>query len=103
MARRLKDYKNISVNCVHPGNVPNTKLGQGSKLFAKYISTIPKSLILTPEEGARTTVWLACSKDVKNITGKYFYKNNQIESTPISYDLEVAQKLWNLSAKLTGL
>ncbi|MDD5193854.1 MAG: SDR family oxidoreductase [Candidatus Nanoarchaeia archaeon] len=103
LARRLKNHKNISVNCVHPGIVPNTKLGQGSKLFAKYISTIPKSLILTPEEGARTTVWLACSKDMQNITGKYFYQNNPIESSPVSYDLEVAQKLWDLSAKLTGL
>ncbi|MFH1500342.1 MAG: SDR family oxidoreductase [archaeon] len=103
LARRLKSCKNITVNCIHPGIVPNTKLGQGSKMFAKYIETIPKSSILTPEEGAETTVWLACSKDVKNITGKYFYKKSQIKSSPVSYDLEVAKKLWDLSVKLTGL
>ena len=103
LARRLNGYKNITVNCVHPGIVPDTKLGQGSKLFTKYIESIPKSLILTPEEGAITTLWLACSKDVKDITGKYFYKNNQITSNPDSYDLEIAENLWDLSVTLTGL
>jgi len=84
LARKLNNHKNITVNCVHPGIIPNTKLGKGSKMFARYIESIPKSLILTPEEGAETTIWLACSKDVENITGKYFYKNNQIKSNPVS-------------------
>ncbi|MFH1358888.1 MAG: SDR family oxidoreductase [archaeon] len=103
LARKLNNHKNITVNCVHPGIIPNTKLGKGSKMFARYIESIPKSLILTPEEGAETTIWLACSKDVENITGKYFYKNNQIKSNPVSYDLDVAKELWDLSVKLTGL
>jgi NAD(P)-dependent dehydrogenase (short-subunit alcohol dehydrogenase family) len=100
LARRLKDQNNITVNCVHPGNVPNTKLGQGSNLFAKYIAKIPKSLISTPEKGAETTIWLACSKDIKDITGKYFYKKEQIKSNAFSYDLNFAKKLWDLSEKL---
>lgn len=103
LARRLKEYKNISINCVHPGNIPNTKLGQGSKAFANYIKTIPKSLILTPEQGAETTIWLACSEEARCINGGYFYKKNQIRSNPISYDLEIGETLWDLSIKMTGV
>jgi len=103
LARILSDHKNITVNCVHPGIVPHTKLGQGSNLFANYIASIPPSLILTPEQGAQTTLWLACAKELENITGKYFYNNTQIESSPLSYDKEIAKKLWELSEKLVGL
>ena len=101
--RRLKDNpktKNITVNCVHPGNIPQTKLGQGSKLFANFIAKLPKDLILTPEQGVETTLWLSQSKDVSNISGKYFYKKQEIKSNPISYDLDVAKRLWDLSEKL---
>jgi NAD(P)-dependent dehydrogenase (short-subunit alcohol dehydrogenase family) len=103
LARKLKNHENITVNCVNPGNVPNTKLGQGSNLYANYIKTLPKSEILTPEEGTETTLWLATSNEPKNITGKYFYKKQQIRSSPISYDLELAKKLWDVSAELTNL
>ncbi|MAH07101.1 short-chain dehydrogenase [Candidatus Pacearchaeota archaeon] len=103
LARKLKNYKNITVNAINPGNVPNTKLGQGSNIYTNYIKTLPKSEILTPEEGTETTIWLATSNEQKNTTGKYFYKKQQIKSSPISYDLELAKKLWNISAGLTNL
>ena len=110
LARRLNNQNNnnnnqcnITVNCVHPGNIPNTKLGQGSKLFANFIKTLPKDQILTPEEGAKTTIWLATSKDAQEITGKYFYKKEQIKSNPISYNLNIAKRLWELSEGLCGL
>lgn len=35
--------------------------------------TFIKGFFKTPEEGAQTTLYLACSDDVKDITGKYFY------------------------------
>jgi NAD(P)-dependent dehydrogenase (short-subunit alcohol dehydrogenase family) len=103
LARRLECHDNITVNCVHPGIVPNTKLGQGSKLFANYIATIPKHMVITPEEGAETTIWLACSEEAININGKYFYNKEQIQSNPISYDLDTAKNLWDLSVELTNL
>jgi len=89
----------VKVNCVHPGNIPNTKLGQGSNIFKNYIDSVPKHLILTPEEGADTSIWLATSK--LETTGKYFHKREQIKSNPISYDIDQTKKLWEVSEKLT--
>jgi len=40
---------------------------------------------------------------VEGVTGKYFLDKKEIRSSKISYDAEVARRLWQVSAKLTGL
>lgn len=104
LARRLKDQniQKITVNCVHPGVVPNTKLGKGSKIFANFIASLPKDMLRTPEQGAETTLWLATSPEVEGITGKYFYDKKEIESSDYSYDPEVGKRLWEISEKMTS-
>jgi NAD(P)-dependent dehydrogenase (short-subunit alcohol dehydrogenase family) len=59
-AELLKD-KNIIVNACHPGDV-NSKLSNNLGYGGHE----------TPEQGADTPVWLALSKEVDGITGKYF-------------------------------
>jgi NAD(P)-dependent dehydrogenase (short-subunit alcohol dehydrogenase family) len=102
LARKLVGT-NIVVNCVHPGVVPNTKIGKGSKTFANFIASVPANLIRTPEEGAETIIWLASSKDIEGISGKYFYEKREIKSSAKSYDLDIAKRLWKLSEEMTGL
>jgi len=58
---------------------------------------------LSPAKGAQTSIYLASSPEVENITGKYFIKKNQVSSSPESYDEEKARRLWEVSEKLTGL
>ncbi|MEN9626348.1 MAG: Rhamnolipids biosynthesis 3-oxoacyl-[acyl-carrier-protein] reductase [archaeon] len=95
--------KNVTVNCVHPGNVPDTKLGKGSKLFANFIASLDSSLIVTPEKGAETILWLATSEEVEGITGKYFQDKKEIKSNNFSYNKEASKKLWDLSKKMSGM
>ena len=52
---------------------------------------------ISPEEGAKTSIYLASSHEVKNITGKYFYKSKPVKSSKASYDREAQKKLWKLS------
>jgi NAD(P)-dependent dehydrogenase (short-subunit alcohol dehydrogenase family) len=96
-----KKYPSIKVNCVHPGNIPNTKLGQGSNIYKKFIETLPADQILTPEQGADTTIWLATTEE--EFTGKYFHLRKQIQSNPISYKEEDQKKLWGISEELTNI
>jgi NAD(P)-dependent dehydrogenase (short-subunit alcohol dehydrogenase family) len=104
LSRLLREKgSKITVNCVHPGIVPDTKLGKGSKVFASFISSLPKDLLITPEQGAETTIWLAVSDEVKDLTGKYFYNKKEIQSSPISYDLEMQKRLWVISSGLVNL
>jgi hypothetical protein len=62
----------------------------------KSISPFLKS----PEQGAETVVYLASSPEVANVSGKYFIDKKCVKSSAISYDEDIAQKLWRLSGQM---
>ena len=111
LARRLAGTE-ITVNCLHPGVVSTKLLSDfshahhnptGGRLKSLRHRLRPKKADgITPEEGAKTSLYLATSTEVAGVSGKYFRECRQAKSAPISYDEEVAQKLWAISAELTS-
>jgi NAD(P)-dependent dehydrogenase (short-subunit alcohol dehydrogenase family) len=104
LSSRLKNSK-ITANAVDPGGVA-TNFSRNNGMFAwtkHYLSYILQRKLITPQKAAETIVYLASSQDVSNITGKYFFEKNEINSSPASYNKEAALKLWQLSLKLTGV
>ncbi len=57
----------------------------------------------TPVEGARGVIYLASSPEVEGHSGKYFRKTVEMKSDPITYDPQLAQRLWQVSEAMTGL
>ncbi len=55
----------------------------------------------TPEQGAQTSIHLASSSAVANVSGKYFVDCKPVTSSPASYDTNVAKRLWSVSEELT--
>ena len=103
LARRLEGT-GVTANCLHPGFVA-TNIGQGGlgligRTVAKFILAF---LGISPEEGAKTSIYLASSPDVEGVTGKYFVKSMPKESAPISYDESLQRQLWEKSAELVNL
>jgi NAD(P)-dependent dehydrogenase (short-subunit alcohol dehydrogenase family) len=103
LARRLKGT-GVTANCLHPGFVA-TNIGQGGlgpigRTVAKFILAL---LGISPEEGAKTSIYLASSPDVEDVTGKYFVKGIPMETASISYDESLQRQLWEESAKLVNL
>lgn len=101
LSRRLEET-GITVNCLHPGMV-RTNLSRHSKMVQNAIKKAPPGLVISAEEGARTTIYLATSSEVENVTGKYFDNLKIKKSTRRSYDLNLQRKLWEVSEKLTKL
>jgi NAD(P)-dependent dehydrogenase (short-subunit alcohol dehydrogenase family) len=104
LSTRLKNT-NITVNAVDPGGVA-TNFSRNNGFYAwmkHYLSYILQRKLITPQKAAETIVYLASSNDVCNTTGKYFFENKQINSSPASYNRDASLKLWKLSAKLTGM
>ena len=101
LARRLEG-SGVTVNVLHPGYVDtgiplnNGILGIIAKLYASLFAQ-------TPEEGARTSIYLASSPEVQGVSGKYFVNCTSVESSPEIYDKLAAEKLWQISQKLTGI
>lgn len=103
LARRLAGT-NVVVNCVHPGSV-RTAIGSRHtrKALAALYNMYTALRSVTPAVGAATTLYLATSPDVRGITGKFFVNCAPTTSGRLSYDRDLAVKLFQLSERLTGL
>ena len=55
------------------------------------------------QKAAETSIFLASSSNLENITGEYFVDNNIKKSSKQSYDMNVAKRLWELSIKYVDL
>lgn len=89
----------VTTNCLHPGAV-NTDIFRDKNLLFKFFIGI---FFKTAKEGAQTTIHLAVSKKVENISGKYFADCCEKKTARHAEDDEMADKLWKLSEKVVGL
>jgi NAD(P)-dependent dehydrogenase (short-subunit alcohol dehydrogenase family) len=101
LARRLA-HTDITANAVHPGFVA-TNFGHNNRGLVGLFVWLAQFTALSPEQGAETLIYLATSPDAARVTGMYFVKKQPVGSSPASYDAAAAQRLWQLSAELTGL
>jgi len=58
---------------------------------------------LTPEEGARTAIYLATSPDVTGVTGRYFYQQKEQRLKEHALDDAAAEQLWTWSEEQVSL
>ena len=102
LARRVKD-RGITVNCCHPGAVA-TNIGIDRETgFGKTVTGLLKPFFQTPEQGARTAIFLASDASVADVTGEYFYKCKIAKSSKRSKDPELAARLFEFSKELVGI
>jgi NAD(P)-dependent dehydrogenase (short-subunit alcohol dehydrogenase family) len=98
LARKLEGTK-VTANALHPGFVA-TDFGKNNGKLMKIVFGLLSPIQRAPEEGAETSIYLASSPGVENMTGKYFVDNKAVESDPASYDRAAAEKLWQASLEL---
>src|SRR6266849_3169321 len=102
LARRLQGT-GVTANCLHPGfvatHIGQRDVGPAVRLLVKLIGSFGTS----PEEGAKTSIYLASSAEVEGVTGQYFVKSIPKRSAAISYDESLQRQLWEQSAKLVNL
>ena len=101
LAHRLGNKK-ITVNAVHPGRVGTDIFKANLPILGLIAKWIMSRISLTPEAGADNTIFLAASAEVEGVTGKYFVKRDTVPSSPLSYDKDLAKRLWEVSEKLTA-
>lgn len=103
LAERLKG-SGVTVNALHPGRV-NTDIGfKNSGLLYKIgWSFVKMFLSVSVEKGAETSIYLAHSEEVKDVSGKYFAESKHKWHSRYSQTLGLKEKLWEASAKLTNL
>lgn len=98
LSRRLEGT-GVVVNAVHPGAVASN-WGRHSAGWLSLVLKFAGPFEINNDEGADTPVYLASSAAVQDVTGKYFYKRHQTDSSRESNDKSVAERLWQVSAEL---
>ncbi|HEX9034599.1 MAG TPA: SDR family oxidoreductase [Streptosporangiaceae bacterium] len=101
LARRLAGT-GVTANCLHPGTVA-TNFGQTGSRWLRLSLVVGRHLLRAPESGAKTVVYLAASPDVATSTGGYYVGRSRRNPSRAANDDELAARLWDLSATLTGL
>ncbi len=82
----------ITVNCLHPGVIRSKLLFAGFGIGGS-----------DPEEGAKTSVYLATDHELRRVTGKYYSIMNETSSSAYSQDRDARDAMWKLCEEATGI
>jgi len=102
LARRLEGT-GVTATVLHPGVVRTSFGHEDSGRFMRLMLPLGARFLKSPEQGAATSVYLASSPEVEGGTGTYFANSRPKQSARRSYDRELARRLWEVSAALTGV
>jgi NAD(P)-dependent dehydrogenase (short-subunit alcohol dehydrogenase family) len=95
LARRLATT-GITVNCLHPGIVATNLLPRWLRIVKPLISR----QTFDSERGARTTLYLAGSTEVANVSGRYFDENQVAQpAAAAANDVTLQEELWEASER----
>ncbi|XP_077300311.1 retinol dehydrogenase 14-like isoform X1 [Arctopsyche grandis] len=102
LAKRLEG-SNVTANCLHPGMVDT-----GIWRNVPFPLNLPMKLIIkgffkTPEQGCQTTVHVAVSEELENVSGKYFMDCKEKDVHSGASDMAKAKKLWEISEEMVKL
>lgn len=102
LARRLRGT-GVTANAVDPGPVASRIASNNPGLLAAGVSLAIRALFPSPQRAARTAVYLASSPELEGVSGCYF-KWHRLQPPRVGSDEQaIASRLWNESARLTGI
>ena len=101
LARRLSG-SGVTANALHPGFVA-TRFGNDSGGIVRAVLKVAKPIgAISPEEGAKTIIYLASSPAVTGVSGQYFYECKPATPTAEARNDDDAKRLWQISEQIAG-
>lgn len=101
LARRLEGT-GVTANSLHPG-VVETEILQLKTGWVKVVLPLAKYFFKDTWEGAQTSIYLAVSREVDGVSGKYYADCREMSASTLGQDKDLARKLWEVSETLVGL
>jgi len=102
LAKRLQASA-VTANALHPGVVSTSFGAEDPRGIQRLIIPLARPFMKSPAQGAATSIHLASSPDLEQVTGRYFANSKPKRSSKRSYDEAAAARLWQVSADLVGL
>lgn len=99
LARQLEGT-NVTTYALHPGVVATNVW----RRVPGPLRWVMKKFMITPEQGAQSTIKCATAPELANESGKYYDpKGNERRPSKVASDEALAKELWRKSAEWTGL
>ena len=89
----------ITVNALHPGVLATNAFRD----YPNFVVKLMNLFLEKPQKGGERIAYLATSDEVKEVSGKYFYKAEEREIDISSQQSDTTEKLWQIAEELTGL
>lgn len=103
LARRWRDT-GVTANAVHPGFVASNFAREGDTGFLGNVATVlGRPFARSPEQGARTSLYVASAPELDGVTGRYFASSKLAATTAAARDDDAARRLWDISAEIVGI
>ena len=93
----------VTANALHPGWVATGIGADAIPILGRIGKAFINLTAMSPEKGAQTSLYLATSPEVANVSGQYFINSKPARPSTAAQDKEVARRLWQVSEQLTGL
>lgn len=104
LAEKLKNRgSRVTVNAVHPGIVASNIVVNRKNNMFRWVARLMRLFFTSCEEGAKTSVYLACDPSLANVSGEYFYRCHVEPGSAASKNMENANRLYQLSLGFAGL
>ena len=100
---QLLGTRGVTVNALHPGFVATRFADNCGPVWRTLMRWRKRQFGLSPEQGARTLIYLADSPEVAGRSGGYYVDCSLAEPSSAAQDDADATRLWLLSVQLTGL
>ncbi len=102
LARRVAGT-GVTSNSLHPGFVRTSFGGNQPSMVARAVSLASRVVGISAEKGAETSILLASSPDVANVTGAYYSEGKLATPSRAARDEAAAKRLWETSEGLVQL
>lgn len=93
----------VTINAVHPGAVKTGTGEENGRLYKWFKKNVLDRSLKPPSISAEAIYYLGVSKDVENVSGKFFNLTTPEVPAPPALDIETARQLWEISVKMGGL
>ncbi len=101
LARRYPE--DLTVNCLHPGVVGTHFGNKHTNFLTSTIWSLYRPFARKPYRGADTTVYLAASPEVRDVSGRYFDQCQCVKRpSEAGRDEGLARRLWEVSEQMVA-
>jgi NAD(P)-dependent dehydrogenase (short-subunit alcohol dehydrogenase family) len=97
------DGTGVTVNAMHPGNVKTNSGQNNGELYKFFKRVLVDRTARAAEISAEALYYLGVSRELDNVSGKFFNLTTLEEPAPPALDKDAANELWVLSHKLGEL